>query len=502
MQQNEEKHGRVQLRLPERALPFEVAAECALPDYRSEISRLLWVRPTILPPERFIGGGKAEFSGKILLEILYTGPDGSLYAADHEEGYSFTLPLEGAYAAEEVEVFASPIADAVISRVTGPRRLSVRCRLHAHVHGFAPKDLSLQQRGLPQNAVPHLLCDAVDVGFAIGGGREELSLSDTIPCEENERILCARGNLLLPEVSAGTDEVRVGGEALVTLLCCAPEQTLPSVRERRIPFECRVPLEGVRPHHNVAASGVVGRIEPCVENGQISLSLHLILCAEAQHEEPITVCRDVFLPGQHAEYRFEELTAWQTGSCCSRHFSVSAERPLEELGFGEELEIIDHVCEAEITEKSTESGKTVLIGRLQCHMLCRRGGELCTMDAPLSFRLVPGYGTEGAFADCQVASCRLRAQNGVLRADAEMQLLVRDALPLPLHALCEVGFTPCEESPRAAIELYYPTPSETLWDVAKKYGVAPDALAEANGLVADALAAPDSLAGKRFVLIP
>jgi hypothetical protein len=96
----------------------------------------------------------------------------------------------------------------------------------------------------------------------------------------------------------------------------------------------------------------------------------------------------------------------------------------------------------------------------------------------------------------------LRAQNGVLRADAEMQLLVRDALPLPLHALCEVGFTPCEESPRAAIELYYPTPSETLWDVAKKYGVAPDALAEANGLVADALAAPDSLAGKRFVLIP
>ena len=32
MQQNEEKHGHVQLRLPERALPFEVTAECTLPD--------------------------------------------------------------------------------------------------------------------------------------------------------------------------------------------------------------------------------------------------------------------------------------------------------------------------------------------------------------------------------------------------------------------------------------------------------------------------------------
>ncbi len=502
MQQNEEKHGHVQLRLPERALPFEVTAECTLPDYRSEISRLLWVRPTILPPERFIGGGKAEFSGKILFEILYTGPDGALYGADHEEGYSFTLPLEGAYAADGIEVFAAPVADAVISRVTGPRRLTMRCRLHAHVHGIAPKDLALQQRGLSEDAAPHLLCDAVDVGFAIGGGREELSLSDTLPREENERIVCARGTLLFPELHAGTDEVRVGGEALITLLTCAPEQSLPSVRERRIPFECRIPLEGVRPHHSAAVSGTVGRIDLAEENGQITLSPQLILCAEAQHEEPITVYRDAFLPGQCAEYRFEELAAWQAGCCCTRHFSVSTERSAEELGIGEELEIIDHACEVEISEKSMDGGKLVLGGKLQCHLLCRRGGEICTQDAVFPFRLAPGFGTENAFADCCVAACRIRTQNGMLRADAELQLLVRDTLPLPLHALREVNFTPCEKEPRAAIELYYPVAQQTLWDVAKSYGVSPAALAEANGLACDAPAAAGSLAGKRFLLIP
>ncbi len=502
MQQNEEKHGRVQLRLPERSLPFEITAECTLPDYRSEISRLLWVRPTILPPERFVGGGKAEFSGKILFEILYTGPDGALYGTDHEQGYSFAVPLEGAYAAEGAELFAAPVVDAVISRVTGPRRLTVRCRSHAHVYGIAEKELILQQRGLPQNATPHLLCDAVEAGFAIGGGREELLLSDTVACEEDERVICARGSVLLPEVHAATDEVRVGGEVLVTLLSCREEHALPSVREKRIPFEYCVPLEGVRPDHNVCASGTVGRIELTVENGQIALSPQLILVAEAQQNEPITVCRDVFLPGQSAEHRFEELSAWQMGECCTRHFSVSTERAAEELGFGEDLEIADHTCEAEITEKRTENGKLVLCGKLQCHLLCRRGGELCTQDAILPFRLIPGFGTEAPFADCRVATCHMHVKNGALRADAELQLSLRDAYPLPLHALSEVSFTPCAVTPRAAIELYYPTPEQTLWDVAKKHGVSPEALADANGLDADAPGAAGSLSGKKFLLIP
>ena len=502
MQQNEEKYGRVQLRLPERTVPFEVTAECTLPDYRSEISRLLWVRPTLTPPERFIGAGKAEFSGKILFEILYTGPDGALYGADHEQGYSFTVPLEGAYAAENAELFAAPAVDAVISRVTGPRRLAVRCRSHAHIHGTAEKELTLKQRGMPDGAAPHLLCDAPEAGFAIDGGREELLLSDTIPCEENERVICARGDLLLPEVRALTDEVRVCGEALISLLCTNEERAAPTVRERRIPFECCVPLEGVRPDYNACAEGTVGRIEITAENGQITLSPQLILCAKAQKSEPIALCRDVFLPEHRTECRFEEWPAWQAGECCTRHFSVSAERATEELGIGEDMEILDHACEAEICEQSAENGKSVLSGKLQCHLLCRRGGELCVQDALLPFRLVPGCDLQAARTDCRVPSCRLRMHNGMLHADAELQLSFCDATPLPLHALCEATFTPHAPVPRAAIELYYPTPSQTLWEVAKQYGISPDALAEANALPCDAPGAADSLAGKKFLLIP
>ena len=502
MQQNEEKHGRVQLALPDRTVPFEVAVECTLPDYRSEISRLLWVRPTLLPPERFIGGGRVEFSGKLLLEILYTGPDGLLYGADHEGGYSFSVPLEGAFAVQGIEPFAEPTVDAVVSRVTGPRRLTVRCRSHASVRAFTEKSLGLTKHGLPEGTQPHLLCDATEVGYELGGAREELLLSDEIACEDNAHVICARGSVFLPDVHASTDEVRVGGEVLLTLLVGRAEQPLPSVLEKRIPFDARVPLEGVRPDHLACATGTVGRIEVSVQDGRIALSPQLILTATAQQNELITLCRDAFLPRRHATYRFEELSAWKALACCNRHFSICTERDATELGIGEELEIRDHACEAELCERSVENGKLTLSGRLQCHLLCRRGGELCTQDAGFPFRLTPGAGSEHTHVDCSVASSRIRLQNGTLRADAELQLCIRDAQSLPLHALCEVSFTPCTPEPRSAIELYYPTATQTLWDVAKKYGVSPAALADANALDADAPADADSLEGKRFLLIP
>ena len=68
----EEKNGRAQLEVLHRQLPLELNAEFTLPDYRSEISRLLWVRPTVLPPEPLLGGGK-DRAHHIPLSLSHVG---------------------------------------------------------------------------------------------------------------------------------------------------------------------------------------------------------------------------------------------------------------------------------------------------------------------------------------------------------------------------------------------------------------------------------------------
>lgn len=501
MEQNEILHGHIQPEMMDRAQPFEIVAEFTLPDYRSEISRLLWVRPTLLPPERFIGGGKAEFSGAVLFEVLYTGPDGVLYGTELDGGYTFGVPLEGLGSSEDIQIFADPVVDAVISRVTGPRKLSVRCRAHTRVRAYVEKSMELEQKGAPEGAQPSLLCDTVQVGRVIGDGREELTLADAVDAQEDVRVICARGSVFLPDVHAAKDEVACRGEVQLTLLLCRDdeENALPFTLTRRVPFEAHIPLEGVCPEHHACATGTVGRIECSVEDGKILLAPQLILTAKAQYEEPITVCRDIFLPAHSEEKRMRTEPLWRDGGCCNRNFTISCERPLSELDFGEELEIIDLFSEADICEKAQDGTRFLLSGKLQCHLLCRRGDELCVKDVTFPFRLSPELGGEQMSVDCHVFSCRMSVRGGALRADAELQLAMRHTLPHATALVCEVGFTPISARERANIELYYPAPAQTLWDVAKHYGIPPAQLAEANGL---ADCAPDAPCAKSFLFIP
>lgn len=501
MEKNEVLHGRMQSEIMDRAQPFEIVAEFTLPDYRSEISRLLWVRPTLMPPERFIGGGKAELSGQVLFEVLYTGPDGLPYGTELDGGYTFTVPLEGD--TEDLQLFATPVVDAVISRVTGPRKLSVRCRAHARVRGYAEKTPELLQKGAPKDATPALLCDTVAVGRVIGGGREEITLTDTAEIEGDARLICARGTVLLPDVHAAEDEVCCRGEVHLTLLFCREgEDATPFTLSRRIPFEERVALEGAQSAHRACATGTLGRIECTVEEGRISLSPTLVLCAQVQYEEPLTLCRDIFLPAYTEETVMRSEALWRDGGCCNRHFSIVCERPLAELGLGEDTEIIDLFSEAEICDKGQDGAHFVLSGKLQCHLLCRRGGELCATDATFPFRLSPELGGEHLCVDAHVCDCRISMRGGALRADAELQLALCNPLPFRATFVNEVTFTPAPARERADMELYYPAPEQTLWDVARRYGIQPEALADANGIACDAPHDARSLAGKSFLFIP
>lgn len=501
MDRNEEKGGRLQTQVMEKTLPFEITAEFTLPDYHSEISRLLWVRPTFLPPERFIGGGKADFSGRVLYEVLYTGPDGALYGVTPEEGYSLCVPLEGTWAPEDLQIFMEPTVDAVISRVMGPRKLSVRCRLHAHTRAFLQKTPQTVLRGSTDGICK--LGDVLCTTRTLGETCEEFTLADSIKTAQRARAICARGSVFLPEVHPRTDAVHCRGEALITLLLCREEEGggTPFCITQRIPFEKSIPLEGLAPDDHACVTGSVGQIELTPKEGGIDLNASIVLCAKAQTEEEVVILKDAFLPGADAECRFATQSFLQGGSCCNQNLSISAQGALPDGLGDEEHEILDAMAEAEICEKVADGTRFSLSGKLQCHLLCLRAGELFTQDATLPFRVIL-EGSDKTDVDCRVVNCRTSKSGGKLRADAELQFALYDLPQASVRLLEEASFTPRKVAPRAAIELYYPEVGQTLWSVAKQYGIPPQALADANALDADAPDDKDSLGGRRFLLIP
>ncbi|MBE6703123.1 MAG: hypothetical protein E7585_06905 [Ruminococcaceae bacterium] len=509
MERNEEQNARVQLPFAEKNQPVELTAEISLPDYRSEISRLLWVRPVLLPPTRFVGGGKAEFSGPICYHILYVGPDGALYSADHEESYAFSLPLESLAdfeSGEGAEISVEMIPDAVVSRVIGPRKLSVRCRLRAQMQGYAVKNLTPRLQG---EGELYRLCRGVENGKVLFGEAERLELGNRITVEPGEgelRVISTNGNLLLSRVTAGDGNVHCAGEAVMEFLMVREngEASVPFVTECRIPFEKDLTLEGVTPDVSVRAFGVVGEMQSAVEEDNVSVEATVMLTAEGQTEESVLLCEDLFSPGQVADYRFAEERFWRAGPCGNRNFTVSGEKSLAEIGLATDAERIFLVCDGEIREKRAEGDKTLIAGDLCCHLLYRRGGEYAICDFSIPFRTFLEGAWDRVSLSCNLPVCRITpVRDGEsLRVDAEVYLSLRSSKQEPNAVLAEARFTPGEKRETADMEICYPAPGETLWNVSKRYGVAPVAVANANALSAEAPGAASSLDGVRYLLIP
>ncbi len=501
MERYQDSNGLFQLLTMDRTLPTEITAEFTLPDYRSEISRLLSVRPTLTPPEIFVSGGKAELSGMAYYKIVYVGPDGALFGIEESGGYHFTLPLDALPEAGAV-LSATCATDAVVGRVTGPRKLQIRTRIHTRLMGYGEKALSVSMEGAPaHHGEICRLCDTVKAGRLYPEVRENITVTDSADTPEDTRIISARANVLTGEVSAGDECIHVRGELVATLLLCRESDSVPYTVTRRIPFSHDMLCPDATTDHRARVTATVCEMNATVEENLLHLAPTLILCGEVQCDEELVVCRDLFLPGAAAECRFANEPLFRAGHCTNRHFSVSGEHTLSELGL-ENATVIDACAEAEICEKTADGARITLSGNLACHLLCRLGDEYMQKEATYPFRVTFEDDALDVCAALCVPVCRPVLSGDTLRIDAELALSSRGQTPAPVEVLASATFTPAPEKEHYGMEIYYPATGETLWDVAKRYRMAPATLSDANGLNIDVPNSPDSLAGRKYVLIP
>ena len=135
---------KVQICICDKTVTAENTVEYSMPDYQPEIRRLLRVKTTIMPPSSYVGGGKAEFSGNVRYDVLYSGSDGGLYSVNFADNYELSAPIDNDSDidySDEMVSFCDVEPDSVVSRVIGPRKLNIRCRLHGHIRAYGSKSL-------------------------------------------------------------------------------------------------------------------------------------------------------------------------------------------------------------------------------------------------------------------------------------------------------------------------------------------------------------------------
>ncbi len=512
MEYRDEKSACIEAQVTDKDVSFELKSELSLPDYLGEVSRLLWVRPNVLPPTRFLGGGNAEFSGRICYDALYAGADGKLYRADAEEPYAFSVPT-AVTRADMLTVTILP--DVMVGRVAAPRKLSLRCRLHAHVCGYEEKSI---ETVLPPETDENTcrLGDMAECGRIVPRAGDAVELFDEIDVggEDEVRVISSRAEVFLPDVAARSGAVCCRGEVIVTLLCCkdgSADNTegaeegkagTPYAMVRRLPLSCEIPIEEMTTEYAARAFATVEEVRAIKDGGKLSLAVRVLPLVEAVAVEPVAYTKDLFMPGFDTKCRRSEEKIWVPEICGNKNFSISGTFSGAQLGIPTGAAVIDAVGEAEVKEKSTDGKQIVLTGEIHCHVLWCLGDEFGVGDATLPFRV----STEGRFDALSVITTvpilRVQAERDQLRADAELLLAMRGVRFATVTPVCEASFTAREEKRTADLLLCYPTPGESLWEISRRFAVSPREIAAANGIDTDDMASPQSLSGVKYLMIP
>ena len=478
---------RLTLSLCDKVITAEAGGEYTLPDYQPEIRRLLYVKPTVLPPAKYVGGGSAELNGTVDYQVLYVGADGGLYTVPLSAEYEMTVPLEhGAEVdpGEGVTVCVSTVCEAVNTRVSAPRKLTIRNRLRSRVRAFGKGTVEEQQIGeVEPGSIRRLLENGKMLGIA-GALSDGIELHTEISgISEDTRVIAADATPFLSEITPREGRLCAVGEILLNLLVCRDGGT-PEKLCRKLPFEGEVEMVGLPTEWVGRMTGVVSDLSVTVAEGQILCDICVLLEGRGLWNLPMTYTADLYSTETESVCEYADYDLPVALKCENRNLSQSERLPLEGLNLPEEATVLDAFGTAQLDACEQVGNRYVLTGQSRYLLLCEKDGEyfVTELNLPLRYETDAADGTPTGFdATAEVISCRVALSGDTLNLDAELSVVADFLGTESIRTPERVTFGEKVDCRGNRMIVYYPVEGDTPWTVAKKYHVSPEQLTEQGG---------------------
>ena len=513
----------------EKNLGTDIASEFVLPDYRPEIKRLLRVKAIPLPIDKYIGGSAAELAGTVEFQVLYAATDGSLWCVTQREEYRLTCPIDLApdfSTANGLVCDVQTETENAAGRVLAPRKLTARCRLHAKVRTLADRELAEE---IPEGEADttERLTGTITSARVFLGECAPFTLSEEILLDGREapvRVISAEGEVFPSEVKIEEQGmVSCRGEVCLSLLCVTePEETplpddatdcvpasapAPYILSRRLPFDVEIPVDGAEVNCACCAFGTCSEIAVTVEENRVFCDVTCVLCARAECNEEVPYTRDIYSTTRECEPVFRRVPTVRSLACRNGNFSIAETRALSDSGVRPDAQVIDTDVRVTVAAPECSRGSYLLPGTARFRVLLRTpDGEYSAAEFDVPFRYeTPADGadlpTAGDFiARAVMSKARVDGERIALEAEVAVALSLRSDGDVSALSALRTG----DAIPRqgAACVICYPTASDTLWSVARRYHAPLDSLLKKNRLAdAPAADAPDSLADIPFLVI-
>ncbi len=482
---------------------IRIEGESVFPDYCSDIVRVIRVDtlPCITSKKVYFkdGGVSLELSGRVDMNVVYSSAEGTLeaygFSVDFADGAR--LPLSQDTDTESVAVIVTPSVDGVSCKAQSQRKVSVRCELildttlkgnrafEVFLGDELLKDGKIEKKSFSVTTarISFLLSDEFDFS-------EEIKLPAGLP--PMERILSCRGKMSLENISPSDN--RVSFSSLLSLSCLyLPESEGESVRAES--FFQPIELSAVVEADASPDSAVSGYLSPVLLNYEIttdSFGENRILKVSGSYKgdflimenSSLTLAEDAYAVGGDAEVKegverfsrffgtLREETAVREKiplkSTALRLEDTSAEIKLKGWGFENGRLFADYKVRVSAIGV-LENGEVPVDETMELHLYFSLPSELERAKESITPELTATVG----YIDTRV-------QNG--DAELSFDVITRADIFLEEERSFVSSVTVTERESERKDIFYYPSSSDTLWSVAKHYGVKISELEKKNGI--------------------
>ena len=462
--------------LYERNFGSEVSGDFTLPDYYTEIRRILCVTPTVLPPAKYVGDNTAEFNGVIDYTVTYVGGDGEIYSIPLSSDYSFNLPIERIDGAEDISALCSVGVESVNTRVSAPRRLSIRSRIRPDVRIYARVSPTVGCDADVSVSGIHTHTSQAQSLSAQCSTSDVIEVSCIIPnLSDDVRVLRADGCVLCERAELTDRGIECSAVLKLNLLISRENGSVIETLVGETPFNGEIDVENDIEGAKIRVRGVVSEMSVNVTDQGIECNAGIILEGTALGNKTVSYTDDIYSTQDTCECDMKRMTVKRSVACSMGSFSLSERFPMDTLGLNDAT-VYMTLGSVSMDKCEPKGDKYALSGTAVFNLLCRKDGELQMSEVTCPVRYeADGCGrADGALyfdAICQTTDIKTRMDGGNLCIDCEVYVDCDVVGEETVNTVDSVSFGAPVDQRGSMIVVCYPEDGDTLWSVAKKYRV-------------------------------
>lgn len=477
---------KITVQICEKSMSGEITAEISMPDYEPEIRRLLRVGLTLTPPAGFSDTSRIGMNGEAIFDILYAGNDGALYSTRARESYELTEALKPSEKGAEITAVIGDVTpESLISRASAPRKISLRCKLRGHARGFGDEEITERATYIENPDSIERLGGESEYTYIFPSAFAEATLSDDFTAElptdvsGDVRVISYSAAAVFEDIEPARDEAVVKGSLNLSILASVDDtDSMPFRLTRKIPFAEVVDADGLEPTCKCVASICCTDCGFTVEENRIFCEPTIVIRLDAEENRRVEYTSDVystevFSDSTTKRYEFPLLEKVFTGN-----FTASLRESLEDLGIDSGATISDATASAVVKNIENNANKLSFVGETTLNILTNNGDEYLLKEIKVPFKYDVNESENAPFfTDCHIVALTPRAKidNGRLLCDCELHICGRSYTKAEVEAIDEVIFGENIERDDATT-VCFPSPTDTLWDISKRYHIPTEAI--------------------------